>query len=115
MVHIFFSTLYPSPLTVTISNSGYFSKRSRNLGGEIEVRLYNTGTSIKAKIIDKGIGMDDRTMERIFEKFYQGDRAHASEGNGLGLSLVKRIVELSDGKVYVKSQKGKGTTFTVEL
>jgi len=83
--------------------------------GEIAVKLYDTGSSIKVRIVDNGIGMDDRTMKRIYEKFYQGDKAHSSEGSGLGLSLVKRIVELCGGKISVKSVKGKGSTFVVEL
>lgn len=56
-----------------------------------------------------------QTISHIFERFYQGDRAHASEGNGLGLPLVKRIVELCNGNIRVESQYGKGTNFIVTL
>ena len=54
-------------------------------------------------------------QERIFEKFYQGDSSHRSEGNGLGLALVKRIVELSDGVIEVLSRPNEGSTFRVIL
>ena len=54
-------------------------------------------------------------MEKIFEKFYQGDTSHSERGNGLGLSLVKRIVELCDGRIVVSSEIGAGTEFTVFL
>ena len=64
---------------------------------------------------DRGIGMDQQIISHIFERFYQGDRAHASEGNGLGLPLVKRIVELCNGNIRVESQYGKGTNFIVTL
>jgi len=67
------------------------------------------------QIRDYGAGMDENTQKHIFEKFYQGDKAHATQGNGLGLSLVKRIVELCEGKISIKSAPGKGTTFIVEL
>ena len=51
----------------------------------------------------------------MYDKYYQGNRTHASEGNGLGLALVKRIVELSEGSVSVTSKPGEGTAFTVTL
>jgi signal transduction histidine kinase len=59
--------------------------------------------------------MDEDTRRRVFEKFYQGDTAHATEGNGLGLSLVKRIVDLCGGSVSVESAPDSGSTFTVRL
>lgn len=94
-----------------LSNAIKFSHQN----GEITIQCYDDGTDLKVKIADKGIGMDDETMQRIFEKFYQGDSAHASEGNGLGLSLVRRIIDLCGGKIAVKSQLGKGTTFIVRM
>ena len=79
------------------------------------------GTSAVVKISDSGVGMDEATKKRIFDKFYQGDvsgsasPSHATEGNGLGLPLAKRIVELSGGCIRVESRPGQGSVFTVEL
>lgn len=80
--------------------------------GQIGVRLLASGT---VEISDTGIGMSETTAKRIFEKFYQGDPAHAVQGHGLGLALVQRIINLCDGQISVESQQGEGTTFTVSL
>ncbi|MBU5425384.1 HAMP domain-containing histidine kinase [Tissierella pigra] len=84
-------------------------------GGEIKVKCCNEGNYIKIKISDNGIGMNDDTRHQVFEKFYQGDSSRSSEGNGLGLSLVKRTVDLCEGKINVKSRLGKGTDIAIRL
>ena len=83
--------------------------------GTVTVKCYHDSSNITVKIIDNGIGMDDKTQRHIFDKFYQGDASHTSIGNGLGLPLAKRVVTLCGGKISVKSQMGKGTTFIVRL
>lgn len=84
-------------------------------GGTLSVHLLRQGHEAVVSVRDAGPGMDEATRRRIFEKFYQGDTAHAAEGNGLGLSLVKRIVDLCQGTVSVDSAPGQGSTFTVYL
>lgn len=84
-------------------------------GSTVKVTLKQEKEGIRAEFFDRGIGMKEETLSHIFERFYQGDRAHAAEGNGLGLPLVKRIIELCDGKIRVESQYGKGTRFIVLL
>ena len=67
------------------------------------------------EIADDVIGMSPETQQRIFEKFYQVDGSHSREGNGLGLSIVKRILDLHGGAIKYESAPGAGTTCTVTL
>ncbi len=83
--------------------------------GEITIKCRISVDNIRIEISDNGIGMDDETLNHIFDKFYKGDSSRLTEGNGLGLSLVKRIIELCKGSITVKSQKYEGTTFYVYL
>lgn len=84
-------------------------------GETIEVKLRLDGEMAIATISDRGIGMDDEVKKHVFDKFFQGDKSHSGEGNGLGLSLVNRILKLSNGKIAIKSELGKGSVFTVVL
>ncbi len=86
-----------------------------NEGGRISISCYMQEDDVIVEIADDGIGIDRHTISHIFDKFYQGDTSHVMEGNGLGLSLVKRIVELCKGHISVKSEVGKGTAFRVSL
>ncbi len=84
-------------------------------GGTIRLSQISDGEKITVSVADTGCGMDEKTISRIFDKFYQGDTSHSTEGNGLGLALVKRILQLSDGDIFVNSEVGRGTVFTVTL
>jgi signal transduction histidine kinase len=86
-----------------------------NDGGKIEVRLGIRNGVPVFRLRDEGCGMDEETMKHIFDKFYKGDRSHSTEGNGIGLSIVKRIIELCGGGISVESEPGKGSVFTVRL
>lgn len=86
-----------------------------NQNGKISVTIENTNEEISVKIKDNGIGMDSEELDMIYKRFYQIDKSHSGEGSGLGLSIVKRIVELSKGKIDVESKKEKGTTFIITL
>ena len=94
-----------------ISNAIKFSKPD----GFLYLKCKRTSDHIHISIEDTGTGMTEETMKQIFEKFYQGDTSHATPGNGLGLPLTKRIVEIMGGKIFAKSTYGKGSTFTVHL
>ncbi|MGM9521418.1 MAG: ATP-binding protein [Oscillospiraceae bacterium] len=84
-------------------------------GGVIAISLEETERCIIVSVSDNGCGMTEEVQRHIFEKFYQGDSARKAEGNGLGLPLVKRIVELCGGSITVRSELSKGSEFTVTL
>jgi len=81
----------------------------------IRITLECANDTVIVVVTDQGIGMNDEVKKRIFDKFYQGDQSRATEGNGLGLSLAKRILELEKGFVEVESEPGKGTSIKVLL
>ena len=84
-------------------------------GGKVSVSCYKEGKKFTVSVADTGCGISTETGKRIFEKFYQGDTSRKSEGNGLGLALVKKIIDVLGGEISVQSQLGKGSVFTVKL
>lgn len=83
--------------------------------GKIKIKLHKQENNILFQIIDNGCGMSPDTKSKIFNQFYQGDSSHATEGNGLGLTVVKKIINLHNGMIQVFSEKDIGTTFSVTL
>lgn len=84
-------------------------------GGKIHLRQTSDEESVTVSITDTGCGMDEQTRKHVFDKFYQGDTSHYQEGNGLGLALAWKVVELEGGSITVDSTPGEGTVFTVYL
>lgn len=84
-------------------------------GGIIHVTIHESEEKISVSVTDHGAGMSDDVKKHIFEKFYQGDSSHKMEGNGLGLALVKRIIELCGGSIAVGGAPDEGAVFTISL
>ena len=84
-------------------------------GGTIGLSLKTEDSSVVVQVRDTGCGMTPEVGQHIFEKFYQGDTSHATQGNGLGLALVKRVVDILNGEIGVRSVSGEGSTFTVKF
>lgn len=83
--------------------------------GKVSVKVEKEPDAIVVSVSDEGCGISNEVGAHIFEKFYQGDTSHATKGNGLGLALVKRVVDIVGGDIRVQSVLGEGTTFSVYL
>lgn len=94
-----------------IDNAIKFSPQN----GKIKLKLHRKKDQVVFQILDNGCGMDEETKNHIFDRFYQGDSSHTAEGNGIGLTVVEKIVHLHKGQIRVVSEAGIGTTFTVNL
>lgn len=94
-----------------LSNAMKFTDR----GGKVRVCAQKTDGVYTVTVADTGCGISAEAGKHIFEKFYQGDKSHATQGNGLGLALVKRIIDIMYGDISVQSEVGQGTVFTVRL
>ena len=83
--------------------------------GTVSIKLKSENDKIIVSISDTGCGMSVKTIEHVFDRFYQGDISHSAIGNGLGLALVKRVIDLVEGEINVHSECGVGTEFKVML
>ncbi len=105
----------PDYLEIVFNNLLSNAVKFTEAGGKIGVYLTVINGKAIIKITDTGCGIPSETGERIFDKFYQGDTSHAKEGNGLGLALVKKVIDLIGGEIKVESEPGKGSEFSVIL
>ncbi|MGN1039959.1 MAG: ATP-binding protein [Candidatus Fimimonas sp.] len=106
---------YPDCLEIVWNNLLSNAVKFTEEGGSIGVVLKRADGMAVVQISDTGCGISPETGAHIFDKFFQGDTSHAKEGNGLGLALVKKVIDLIGGEISVESQPGKGSVFTVAL
>lgn len=93
------------------SNAVKFCKEE----GKVSVSVKQKENYVEVSVRDEGCGISPETGAHIFDKFYQGDTSHAAKGNGLGLALVKRVIDIVGGEIHVQSVMGEGSTFFVRL
>lgn len=105
----------PDYLKIVLNNLMSNAIKFTDFQGKIFVSLKKQEEKYVLCFKDNGCGMDVQTGKHIFDKFYQGDTSHAKEGNGLGLSLVKKVIDLLGGTIRVESELQKGTTFYIIL
>ncbi len=104
----------PSYLEIVWSNLISNAIKFTDEGG-VFISLKADGKNAIVSVSDTGCGIDNETGTRIFDKFYQGDTSRKSQGNGLGLALVKKVIDVLGGEISVESEIGKGSTFTITL
>jgi two-component system phosphate regulon sensor histidine kinase PhoR len=100
-------------LTNLLSNAVKFSPE----GSKISIGAEVKGNFIKIYVADKGVGIEEKHLPRLFERFYRVDKSRSRElgGTGLGLAIVKHIAELHGGSAGVESQIGQGSTFWIKI
>lgn len=102
-------------LTLVWNNLFSNAMKFTEAGGSISLTLKADGDFAVVQVTDTGCGISPEVGRHIFEKFYQGDTSHSTQGNGLGLALVKRVIDIVDGDISVSSEVGKGSVFTVKI
>ena len=89
--------------------------RYTNDGDTITLKAFIQDNKVIYKIADTGIGIDEKELKNIFQMFYRATNSRREEGMGIGLSVVKNIVDTHGWKIDVESQKDKGTCFTITI
>lgn len=108
-------TTSPSYLEIVWNNLLSNAVKFTPDGGRIGVSLKEESGKAVVTVTDTGCGISPEEGGRIFDKFYQCDTSHSGEGNGLGLALVKKVIDILGGEITVESETGKGSAFTVRL
>jgi two-component system phosphate regulon sensor histidine kinase PhoR len=84
-------------------------------GGDIKITTRLSGDSAVVEVADTGIGIAREDLPHVFERFYKADRSRTGRGSGIGLAIVKHVIEAHGGNIQVESEQGRGSTFTFSL
>jgi two-component system phosphate regulon sensor histidine kinase PhoR len=98
-------------MTNLIHNAVKFSPQ----GSEVTISIRQEGSSVSVSIADNGIGIAEKDLPHVFERFYKADRSRSGGGTGLGLAIAKHIVQAHGGKISARSEEGKGSVFSFTL
>ena len=107
----------PEKLSIAIKNVIENAvKYSKDEGGKVTVEVTSDRKKLYINVIDTGVGIPQKDLPKIFDRFYRGDNAYkGANGSGLGLSMVKKIIEEHNGDIRVTSKKGQGTTVKISI
>ena len=106
------STPLSTSSAAALPSSGPSAGLPRPPGGCIGLSLETEGGTAVVRVSDTGFGIPREAVGHIFEKFYQADSSHATQGNGLGLALVRRVMDIAGGEISVESEPGRGSVFS---
>jgi two-component system phosphate regulon sensor histidine kinase PhoR len=98
-----------------IANLVHNAIKFTDSGGRITIKTAVEGESVNVAISDTGIGIAAEDLPHVFERFYKVDKARTGQGTGMGLAIAKHIVEAHNGRIWVESETGRGSTFTFNL
>ena len=105
----------PEMMTIVWNNLISNAIKFTDPGGRVSISLRADDDGAAVTVSDTGCGISQEVGKHIFEKFYQGETAHSTEGNGLGLAMVRRIIDITSSDISVESTVGVGTSFTVRM
>jgi two-component system phosphate regulon sensor histidine kinase PhoR len=102
-------------LSQTITNLIHNAIKFNRINGSVNITTVSDDKTVTVTVIDTGIGIPKDDLPRVFERFYKADKSRTNRGSGLGLAIAKHTIEIHDGRIWVQSEEGKGSTFSFTI